>query len=112
MLTHINNLSNVNKIVRKLGVVGAGLFITNAANATPTLPSGGGSTFQIFTTWAQNFIDFMAGPFGSAAVIVSIIIAFVTWSYAPKEGIMGAVLRTVVTGIVILNIATWVSSFS
>lgn len=87
------------------------VILSGAAMAGPELPNGGGGTFTALRTWLQSFVDFMAGPFGTAAIIVSIIIGFLTWAYAPKEGIVGTVLRVVVSGIVILNASTWVMSF-
>jgi type IV secretory pathway VirB2 component (pilin) len=57
-----------------------------------------------------DFVKFIAGPFGKAAVIISIVAAFVTWVFAPKEGIFGPVLRVVVAGVAIMNAAIWVTS--
>jgi type IV secretory pathway VirB2 component (pilin) len=74
------------------------------AQAAPKLDFSG------TTTLLTDFVKFIAGPFGKAAVIVSIVAAFVTWVFAPKEGIFGPVLRVVVAGIAIMNAAIWVTS--
>ncbi len=74
------------------------------AQAAPKLDFSG------TTTLLTDFVKFIAGPFGKAAVIISIVAAFVTWVFAPKEGIFGPVLRVVVAGIAIMNAAIWVTS--
>ena len=80
------------------------------AKAGPELGSGGGGTFAFFNELIQDWVDFMTGPYAKAAVIGSIILAFAGWSYAPKEGIMGHVIRIVVSGIVILNVGAWMGA--
>ncbi len=65
------------------------------------------ANFDAVTAFLQKFAEFMAGPFGKGVVIISIIAAFCTWVFAPKDGIFGPVLRVVVAGIAILNAATW-----
>jgi len=82
-----------------------------AAFAGYSIGSGGGGTFALLRTWFQDFVDFMDGPFGIAAVVISLVLAFATWAFAPKEGIVGPVLRIAMSGIVILNVATWMGSF-
>jgi type IV secretory pathway VirB2 component (pilin) len=67
--------------------------------------------FKNVTSLLQAFLDFMVGPFGKAVVIISIIAAFVTWVFAPKEGIFGPILRVVVAGIAIMNAAAWITQF-
>lgn len=69
------------------------------------------SSFTAITKIMQSFVDFMTGPFGKAAVVISIVAAFVTWVFAPKEGIFGPVLRVVVAGIAIMNAAAWITNF-
>jgi type IV secretory pathway VirB2 component (pilin) len=81
------------------------LLVSQLANAqAPKLD------FTGTTSLLTDFVKFIAGPFGKAAVIVSIVAAFVTWVFAPKEGIFGPVLRVVVAGIAIMNAAIWVTS--
>lgn len=82
------------------------------ALAGPNIGGGGGGDFAILRQWLQNFVDFMAGPFGLAVVIIAIIIGFATWAVLPKEGIVGTVMRVVVAGIVIINVGAWVASFA
>ncbi|RZI40354.1 hypothetical protein EGT07_23720 [Herbaspirillum sp. HC18] len=97
----------------KAGFVGAlGMALATAAHAGPSIGTGGGTAYSKLTTWLQNFVDFMSGPFGLAVVIISIIIAFSVWAFVPKEGIAGPVLRVVVAAIVIINVGTWVATFS
>jgi type IV secretory pathway VirB2 component (pilin) len=72
---------------------------------------GGGADFQTFTAFLTALVEFMAGPFGKGVVIVSIIVAFVTWVFAPKEGIFGPILRVVVAGIAILNAGLFIGQF-
>lgn len=92
-------------------ITGTGLAIlANTAFAGPSLPTGGGANFAVFRTWMQNWVDFMAGPFGNAAVITACIIGFATWAILPKEGVVGIVLRVIVAAIVILNVGAWIAS--
>ena len=79
-------------------------LMSGMANATPKLD------FTGTTALLTEFVKFIAGPFGKAAVIISIVAAFVTWVFAPREGIFGPVLRVVVAGIAVMNAAIWVSS--
>jgi len=67
--------------------------------------------FTAVTQFLQQFANFMTGPFGKAVVVISIIAAFCTWVFAPKDGIFGPVLRVVVAGIAIMNAAVWISQF-
>jgi len=70
-----------------------------------------GGQWALLTTWMQQFVSFINGPFGYMAVVVALVIAFVTWMFAPREGIVGPALRVVTGAIVILNVATWLASF-
>ena len=67
------------------------------------------ANFTILTNFLQAFTNFMTGPFGKAVVVISIIAAFCTWVFAPKDGIFGPVLRVVVAGIAIMNAAVWIN---
>jgi type IV secretory pathway VirB2 component (pilin) len=84
------------------------LVLAGAANAQQQ--GGGNFNFDRVRDILQAFVNFMIGPFGRAAVIISIVAAFVTWVFAPKEGIFGPVLRVVVAGVAILNATVWVAS--
>lgn len=88
------------------------MVLSSAAHAGPSIGTGGGTAYAKLTGWLQNFVDFMSGPFGIAVVIVSIILAFSVWSFAPKEGIAGPILRLVVSAVVILNVGTWLATFT
>ena len=68
--------------------------------------------FQLLTDWLTAFAKFMSGPFGKGVLIISIIAAFVTWAFAPKDGIFGPVLRIVVSAIAILNAFGFISQFT
>ena len=70
------------------------------------------ASFSAIDKILQGFVTFMTGPFGKAAVVISIVAAFVTWVFAPKEGIFGPVLRVVVAGVAILNAATFITNFT
>jgi type IV secretory pathway VirB2 component (pilin) len=68
-----------------------------------------GADFGAVRDFLQLFLNFMTGSFGKAVVVISIIAAFATWVFAPKDGIFGPILRVVVSGIAILNASVWVS---
>jgi type IV secretory pathway VirB2 component (pilin) len=73
------------------------------ANVAPTLK------FDGLKGLLESLVTFIAGPFGKAAVIVSIVAAFITWVFAPREGIFGPVLRVVVAGVAVMNAGLWVA---
>jgi type IV secretory pathway VirB2 component (pilin) len=99
-----NELKVAPSTAAKLWVGLNATLLCAAANATPKLDFTG--TTDLLT----EFVKFIAGPFGKAAVIISIVAAFITWVFAPREGIFGPVLRVVVAGIAVMNAAIWVSS--
>jgi type IV secretory pathway VirB2 component (pilin) len=82
-----------------------------AQSTNYNIGTASGAQWAGLTTWMQDFISFMNGPFGTAVVVISLIVAFATWTMAPREGIVGPALRIVVSALVILNVATWMSSF-
>lgn len=88
------------------------MLVSSHVLAGPTLGTGGGTSFTLARTWMQNFVDFISGPFGTAAVIISIVLAFIMWSYMPKDGIMGPLVRVAGSAIVVINVATWLASFN
>ena len=67
--------------------------------------------FGKVTAFLNSFTAFMTGPFGKSVVVISIIAAFCTWVFAPKDGIFGPLLRVVVAGLAIMNAAFWVTQF-
>jgi type IV secretory pathway VirB2 component (pilin) len=116
----MNHVQLTRKALNKLNAVRARVIHQSAALTAATslsLLSGVASAqttaadFTAVTTLLQTFVTFMTGPFGKAAVVISIIAAFVTWVFAPKEGIFGPILRVVVAGIAIMNAALWITSF-
>ena len=68
--------------------------------------------FQKLGVWFQTYVDFMDGPFAIAAIVISIILAVLAWNFMPKEGLFGKILKTVVSGIVVLNLGTWMATFT
>lgn len=86
------------------------VLMSPVAMAGTDLGDGGGATFAQLRAWMQDFVDFIDGPFGLAAVVISIVVAFTVWVFAPKEGIMGPVLRVVIAGVAILNVAVMLAS--
>lgn len=99
------------KMINTLAATAA-LTFAEVAFAGPSLPSGGGSAFSLFRTWLQDLIDFMAGPYATATLIFTVIAGLAAWNYAPKEGLMGYVVRGIVTGVVCLNIGTWIAAMN
>lgn len=92
-------------------LAGAGAGLSVDAMADGTGGSGAGaSDFDALTTFLQSFVDFMTGPFGKGVVVISIIAAFCTWVFAPKDGIFGQVLRVAVAGIAIMNATVFVTN--
>jgi len=81
------------------------------AHAGYSLGGSTSGTFGKLTQWMQEYVDFMDGPAALAVIVVSIIVAVCAWIWAPKSGAVGVLVRVVVGGIVILNVATWVASF-
>jgi type IV secretory pathway VirB2 component (pilin) len=88
------------------------IVAANAAADSPSIGNGGGTLYTKFTAWLQNFSDFITGPFGIAVVIISVVLAFAAWAFAPKDGIMGPLVRIVTAGIAIINVSTILISFS
>ncbi|NKI94835.1 TrbC/VirB2 family protein [Rhizobacter sp. SG703] len=101
--------SFVRPIAGRLAAPLSGLVLTllsASAHAQATA-----ANFDSLRTFLQAFANFMTGPFGKAVVVVSIVAAFCTWVFAPKDGIFGPVLRVVVAGIAIMNAALWIAQF-
>lgn len=91
-----------------------GLLLTlfaRTALAGVSIGAPGSGPFAKIGAWIQDFVNFIDGPFGLAFVVISVIIAFVTWVWVPREGILGPLMRVIVAAIAILNVAVWVASF-
>ncbi|WP_395398582.1 hypothetical protein ACHMW6_00190 (plasmid) [Pseudoduganella sp. UC29_106] len=101
---------HIGGLVRSVAGVIAGGSVMLSAAAGPILPTGGGTLFQKLTTWGQNYLDFMTGPFATAAVVISALLIWIAWAFMPKEGIMANLARIVVAGFAILNIGTFCST--
>jgi len=113
MQVHLQQrLRQASKARAKLAAVAVAGLASAPAWAGYNVGTGGGTTWAQFRTWIQAYIDFMDGPFGTAAVVLSIVIGFAVWIFAPKEGIMGVLVRAAIAGMVILNVATWMGSFT
>jgi len=78
--------------------------VSASASAQATTPE-----FSAVQNFLQGFVTFIGGPFGKAVVILSIVAAFCTWVFAPKDGIFGPILRVVVAGIAIMNAGLWIA---
>lgn len=98
-------------IVRAGRRLQAAAWIAGIALAAPAQAQTTSANFAGVTAFLQAFANFLTGPFGKAVVVISIIAAFCTWVFAPKDGIFGPVLRVVVAGIAIMNAAVWVFQF-
>ena len=96
----------------RIALFSAGWFMSAHAFAAYSIGAPTTGPFQKMGAWFQSYIDFMDGPFAVAAIVVSIILAVLAWNFLPNEGIFGKILKTVVSGVVILNIGTWVTSFT
>ncbi len=83
-----------------------------AAYAGFNIGTTGNAGFDTIVSWLQDFVNFMDGPGGLAMVIVSVVVAAATWMFIPREGVFGPVFRTVVGAIVIINVGTWISTFT
>lgn len=101
-----------NLLMALLGAASAFSSSAMAAQSTNyNIGTATGAQWTQLTTWFQGFVSFINGPFGTAVVVVSLILAFAVWNFAPREGIIGPLMRIVVSAIVILNVATWMGSF-
>lgn len=108
----MNFLKEKSKLL--MSMLGAASLLPASAMAQSTnfnIGAASGAQWSQLTIWLQSFVSFINGPFGTAVVVVSVVLAFAAWVFAPKEGIVGPVLRIVTAAIVILNVATWMQSF-
>lgn len=92
-----------------LGISISSLFASAYANAGYNIGTATGPFAQL-QAWFQMYVNFMDGPFGTMIVVLSIIFGIVMWNFAPREGFMGQALKGVVSGIVLLNIGSWMAS--
>lgn len=74
---------------------------------TPSTVSG----FDKVSLWMSDFLNFMQGQFGPWVVALGIVVAFAVWMWAPRDGVMGPLMRVVLTGLVVMNVGLFMSLF-
>lgn len=89
----------------------AAVLAASAAQAGVDIGSPTTGGFAKFGAWMQAFVDFIDGPYGLAAVVISIVVAFSIWMFVPREGIMAPIVRIAVSAIAIFNVAALVAAF-
>jgi type IV secretory pathway VirB2 component (pilin) len=82
-----------------------------ALAAQYSIGSGGTGGFALLGKWLQEYINFMTGPYAKGGVAAAAVIGIIAWTFAPKDGVMGTVVRVVAAGFVSLNIGTWMGMF-
>ena len=88
------------------------LFQPLAQAATPyTFTPSTVSGFDKVSLWMSDFLAFMQGQFGPWVVALGIVVAFAVWMWTPREGVMGPLMRVVVTGLVIMNVGLFMALF-
>jgi type IV secretory pathway VirB2 component (pilin) len=95
----------------RMALIRRSLAIAAGASSLSARAQSTTANFSSLTDFLQAFANFMTGPFGKAVVVISIVAAFCTWVFAPRDGIFGPVLRVVVAAIAILNAAAWIGQF-
>lgn len=85
------------------------VLLPSVVLAAPTLPKSGDAGFDLFTSWMQKFIAFMAGPYAIAVVVISAIIAVGAWMFTPKEPVMGWTVRIVTGALVLFNLTVFIT---
>lgn len=63
----------------------------------------------LLTSLFQKWVTFATGPWAIAVIAVSIAIGIAVWVFVPREGFMGWVVRGLVGGLIMLNLATYMS---
>ena len=66
--------------------------------------------FGVFVDWLQTLLDALDGPIGIAVVVISLIAGILLWINQPRSGALAWVIRAVVGGLAIFNIAVIVNS--
>jgi hypothetical protein len=90
----------------------AAVFQTAAQAATAyTFTPSTVSGFNKISVWMGQFLDFMQGQFGPWVVAIGILAAFAVWMWSPREGVMGPLMRVVLTGLVVMNVGLFMSLF-
>jgi type IV secretory pathway VirB2 component (pilin) len=79
-----------------------------------SITSKGGSSQGIFSKAGillQQMVDFMEGPLAVAAIIGGLVLAAVTWAYAPDNRHLGTAARVAAAGFFVFSISTLIMQF-
>lgn len=71
--------------------------------------SNGNQGTTLLTTLFQKWVTFATGPWAVAVIAISIAIGIAIWVFMPREGFMGWVVRGLIGGLIMLNLATYMS---
>ncbi|MDR6293803.1 Na+/melibiose symporter-like transporter [Inquilinus ginsengisoli] len=71
-----------------------------------TVAAGNQGT-TLLTSLFQKWVTFATGPWAVAVIAVSIAIGIAVWVFVPREGFMGWVVRGLIGGLIMLNLATY-----
>ena len=66
--------------------------------------------FGVFVDWLQALLDALDGPIGIAVVVISLIAGILLWINQPRSGALAWVVRALVGGLAVFNIAVIVNS--
>ncbi len=66
--------------------------------------------FGVFIDWLQTLLDALDGPIGIAVVVISLIAGILLWINQPRSGALAWVIRALVGGLGVFNIAIIVNS--
>lgn len=93
-----------------VGLAGTMLSASAFAMKKVSLATSEGSIFSKPTEMMQEWIDFVQGPAGYAAVFLGCAIGVILWMAAPKENkIMGYVVRAIAGGVLIATGGVWIA---
>lgn len=87
------------------------MIVAMPAWAAYEVPPATGDGWQQIAAFFREAINFLQGPFAGAFVAASFVLAFVSWVFMPKEGIMGPIIRVVISAIAIFNLGAWMGVF-
>lgn len=97
-------------ILSFLSLIFIGLVTTRIASAQAVdIGAGGTGPLTGLTTFLQDIMDFMSGPWAIFALAGGVILAVVMWIWMPKEGAMGTLFRVLFGGVIILNVGGWIT---
>jgi|APSaa5957512535_1039671.scaffolds.fasta_scaffold219709_2 type IV secretory pathway VirB2 component (pilin) len=84
-------------------------FLTTEAQAGYNIGSSSGP-FGVFIDWLQTLLDALDGPIGIAVVVISLIAGILLWINQPRSGALAWVIRAIVGGLAVFNVAIIVNS--